>query len=137
MCRAIRAHAHNIRAQEEFTQAQMAAKSGQWSAIKISELDLLALEDSLVQTVKLSLHTAPRNIQMAEQAESRLLHEEKIDVLKSKSFSKFNALSSSIVGKTFGAFGSLAQYENKECGGTTTYYGQGQLALGQLSTGSQ
>ena len=49
--------------------------------------------------------------------------------------SRFNASSRAIVAKMFGAFEALAQYENKQCGGTTTYYsqGQGQGHLGQLS----
>jgi hypothetical protein len=119
--------------------AQTAPKLRQWTKIRRTELDLLTLEDSLAQAVERSQHSAPRNIQEAAQAEITYLHEEKLDLLKSKSFSQFNASSTAIVVKMVGAFEALAQYENKQCGGTTTYYsqGQGQLTLGQLSAGSQ
>jgi hypothetical protein len=101
----------------------------------------LTLEDSLAQAVERSQHSAPRDILEAAQAETTYLHEEKLDLLKSKSFSQFNASSTAIVAKMVGAFETLAQYENKQCGGTT-YYSQGQptqgqLTLGPLSAGSQ
>jgi hypothetical protein len=107
------------------------------SAIRSSELGLLTLEDSLAQAVERSQRTAPRNIQVAAHVEITYLHEEKLDLLKSKSFSQFNDTSTSIVAKMVGAFESLAQYENKQCGGTTTFFGQGQMAIGQASTGTQ
>ncbi len=135
LCKAIRAHGHDDRAAEVIAQAQATPKLRQWSKIRKTELDLLTLEDSLAQAVERSQHSAPRNIQEAAQAEITYLHEEKLDLLKSKSFSRFNASSRAIVAKMFGAFEALAQYENKQCGGTTTYYsqGQGQGHLGQLS----
>jgi hypothetical protein len=133
LCKAIRAHGPNARAAEVIAQAQAAPKSRQWSKIRKAELELLTLEDSLAQAVERSQHSAPRNIQEAAQAEITYLHEEKLDLLKSKSFSQFNASSTTIVAKMIGAFESLAQYENKQCGGTTTYYSQGQGTLGQLS----
>jgi hypothetical protein len=138
LCKALHAHGHSARAQEAIAQAEAAPKLQQWSAIKKSELDLLTLEDSLAQAVERSQHSAPRNIQEEAQAEITYLHEEKLDLLKSKSFSQFNASSTAIVAKMIGAFEALTQYENKQCGGTTYYsQGQGQLSLGQLSTGSQ
>ena len=67
----------------------------------------------------------------------RFLHQEKLDLLKSKSFSQFSATSRTIAVRMIGAFEALAQYENKQCGGTTTYYSQGQRSSGQLTAGSQ
>ncbi len=93
----------------------------------------MTLEDLLAQAVERSQLSAPRNIRDAAQAEITYLHEEKRDLLKSKSFAQFNASSTAIVAKMIGAFEALAQYENTECGGTTTYSSQGQGTLGQLS----
>jgi hypothetical protein len=114
--------------------AQAAPKLRQWSASKKSELAVLTLEDSLAQAVVRTQHTAPHDIQGAALAEITYVHKEKLDLLKSKSFSQFSASSTSIVAKMIGAFESLAQYENKQCGGTT-YYSQGQLTQGQLTLG--
>jgi hypothetical protein len=135
LCKAIRAHGHNAGAAAVIAQAQAAPKSRQWSQIRRAELDIATLEDSLAQAVERSQHSAPRTIQEAAQAEVTYLHEEKRDLLKSKSSSQFNASSTAILGKMIGAFETLAQYENKQCGGTTTYYSQGQSqgTSGQLS----
>jgi hypothetical protein len=134
LCKAIRAQGHNAGAAEVIAQAQAAPKLRQWSKIRRTELDLLTLEGSLAQAVERSQHSAPRNIQEAAQAEITYLHEEKLDLLKSKSLSQFNASSTAMVTKMIGAFEALAQYESKQCGGTT-YYSQGQLAQGQLTLG--
>ena len=142
LCKALHAHGHNTRAQEVIAQAQAAPKLRQWSKIKRTELDVLALEGSLAQAVERSQHSAPRTVQEAAQAEITYLREEKLDLLKSKSFSQFSASSRANIAKMIGAFEVLAQYENKQCGGTTYYSqgsqgSQGQLSHGQLSTGSQ
>jgi hypothetical protein len=139
LCKALHAHGHNTRAQEVIAQAQAAPKLRQWSKIKRTELDVLALEGSLAQAVERSQHSAPRTVQEAAQAEITYLRDEKLDLLKSKSFSQFSASSRANIAKMIGAFEVLAQYENKQCGGTTYYSqgSQGQLSHGQLSTGSQ
>lgn len=139
LCRALHTHGHNARAQEVIAQAQAAPKLRQWSKIKRTELDVLTLEDSLAQAVEQSQHSAPRTVQEAAQAEITYLRVEKLDLLKSKSFSQFSASSRANIAKMIGAFEVLAQYENKQCGGFT-YYSQGrqgQLSLGELPTGGQ
>jgi hypothetical protein len=144
LCKALQAHGHKARAQEVIAEAQAAPKLRQWSAIKKSELAVLTLEDSLAQAVERTQHTAPHDIQGAALAEIKYLREEKVDLLRSKSFSQFNAASKAILAKMIGAFVSLAQYEEKECGGTTTTFEersgvleQGTAVGGQSSTGGQ
>ena len=134
LCKAIRTHGHNAGVAEVIARGQAVPKLRQWTKIRGTELDVLTLEDSLARAVERSQHSAPRNIQEAAQAEITYLHEEKLDLLKSKSFSQFNASSRAIVAKMIGAFEALAQYENKQCGGTT-YYSQGQLTQGRLTLG--
>jgi hypothetical protein len=143
LCKALRTHEHSASAQGLIAQAQIAPKVGHWSKLKTLELHFLTLEDLLGQAIERVQHLPP-NIQAAAQAEIKYAHEEKLDLLKSKSFSQFNASSLSTVAKMFGAFESLAQYENKECGGTTTYSGmesaggeEEPLVLGQASTSGQ
>lgn len=133
LCKALRAHGHNAQAQEVIAQAQAAPKLRQWSAIKKTELAVLTLEQSLAQAVERTQHTAPHNIQGAAIAETEYVHEEKLDLLNSKSFSQFSATSTSIVAKMIGAFETLVQYEGKECGGTTTTFGEGSGVLEQGS----
>jgi hypothetical protein len=94
-------------------------------------------EESFAHVLELSQHSAPTNIQAAEHRQIKHLHEEKLDLLKSKSFAQFNASSSGIVAKTIGAFEALAQYEDHRCGGTTTYFGQGETSIAQTSTGTK
>ena len=126
LCKAIRAHGHKTGVAEVIARAQAQATLRQWSKIRGAELGLLSLEDSLARAVEGSRHAAPPNIQDAAQDEITYLHEEERDLLKSKSFSQFNASSTAVVAKMIGDFETLTQYENKQCGGTTTFYTQGQ-----------
>ena len=137
MCRALRAQGDNSLAQA-IAKVHAATESRQWRAIRTSELGLLKLESSFAQAFELSQQTAPSAIQRVEGDEITYLHEEKLDLLKSRTSSQFKALNSSIVPKTSAAFLLLGQYEGEECGSTTTYYseGQGQLSLGQVIAGS-
>jgi nicotinamide mononucleotide (NMN) deamidase PncC len=114
-----------------------------WSKIKNSELHLLTLEVSLGQAIGRLQHT-PGDTQRAAQALVKYAHEEKLELFKSKDFSQFNASSLPIVAEMVGAFESLAQIKDRECGGTTTYYAMGSevgeqepTGLGQASTSGQ
>jgi hypothetical protein len=133
LCAAFRTHKLSAGMQQLVAQVQLAPKLRRWSKIKSSELHLLTLEDSLGQAIERLQHT-PGDMQRAAQALVEYGHEERRDLLKSKNFSQFNASSLPIVAKMVGAFESLAQTRDKECGGTTTYYAMGTEVAGQEPT---
>jgi hypothetical protein len=136
MCKDIRDHAGGRRSQSDFAQVQAAASSGQWNAIRRTQLTFLAVEGSLVRAVGPSLQNAPSAVRLADHTEVRYLHVAKSDLSRSKSFSQYKAFTTPILAKMIGAFELLAQYEGKQCGTTTTYFGSSEGTLSQSSTGT-
>jgi hypothetical protein len=131
LCRAIRPLLHDGSITHAFISFESAMKSGQWQAIRKSESDFLAAQESFAHA--LSQHAAPPAIQGDEHAQLTYLSEEKSDLLKSGTLSRFNALSSQTVAKSSFTFISLAQYVEQQCGGTA-FYGELAAASGQAGT---
>jgi hypothetical protein len=100
-------------------------------------LGLLTLEDSLAHTVERDDGNAPRTIQEAVKAELKSDQKQRRALLKSKNSSQFIALTIPIAAKTFESFELLTQYEEKQCGGTTTYSGMTEATSGQSSTSAE
>jgi hypothetical protein len=131
-CRRVDADSRNIQAQAQLAAAQAAAQSGQWSAVRTSELALLAVLEKGARSVALP-PDAPRDVVVANANEVRYLQDERAIVVRSKSVSQFKTLGSSDLLKIFGSLAVLGPYETKECGGTTTY---SQGFVGQASNGA-
>lgn len=133
LCKSVDADRRDPQAQEQFAAAQASAQSGQWSAVRTSELALLAVWERGARVVALS-PGAPRDVQLADANELRYLRQARAMVLRSKSVPQFKALASSAFAKIISSLTVLVQYETKECGGTTTY---SQGAVAQVSNGTQ